>query len=364
MATPLTADQLLAALRAEGLKVIEHPGWRTHNRNGHGEWGPVHGLMLHHTVTGKSVNGAELCFNGHAELPGPLCHSVIRRDGAVVMVSAGRANHAGGGSPAVLQAVINESYNDWPPDTHHHQGSSGAVDGNARFYGAECENLGDGKDPWSAAQVEAMVRWSAALCRAHKWGAKSAIAHKEWSDWKSDPSGPGMPTMPEMRRRIAERLSHPASWTKPVTPPAPKPPAPSRPKPPTTVTGMNLVSLNRSEDIVIPPGDTIDLYWTGETYDPGQAHGDGNKTVMVGPLMYTGTLYLNTSGTVRVVNAEEDSAGAQIGTGDWVPLGPTGDSTSFTGKVGQRLKFLVSNPGTAPVTVYFARAQFFYGPLV
>ncbi|NED87248.1 N-acetylmuramoyl-L-alanine amidase, partial [Streptomyces sp. SID11233] len=44
MSAPLSAARMLAALRAEGLDVVEHPGWRTHSRTGPGRpWGPVHG---------------------------------------------------------------------------------------------------------------------------------------------------------------------------------------------------------------------------------------------------------------------------------------------------------------------------------
>src|SRR5687767_15168011 len=127
MATPLTADRLVAALHAEGVRVVEHPGWRGHHRNHKGPWGPVHGVMIHHTVTGPKVDGVRLCFNGYTELSGPLCHGVIRRDGSVHLVSDGRANHAGGGDPSVLSAVIDERYNDRPPSPHQHDGSAGAV---------------------------------------------------------------------------------------------------------------------------------------------------------------------------------------------------------------------------------------------
>ncbi|MGW8357382.1 peptidoglycan recognition protein family protein [Streptomyces wedmorensis] len=227
MAAPLTADQIVRALRDEGVTVVEVRGWRTNNRNHVGKWGPVHGVMLHHTVTPKSMSAVSMCFGGTGDLPGPLCHGVIRRDGTVHLVSAGRANHAGGGDPDVLAAVKNESYGTRPPASNEHQGSAGAVDGNPHFYGFECENLGDGKDPWPAVQVEAMVRASAALLRAHQWGEKSAIGHLEWSDWKSDPKGPdNVVSMPGLRTRIADRLAHPANWT-PGT--APKPPAPKPP---------------------------------------------------------------------------------------------------------------------------------------
>lgn len=214
MANPLTADAVLAALTREGVKVRQYKDWRTHNRAGHGAWGPLNGVIIHHTVSSGTTNSVELCYNGHSELPGPLCHGVIDKEGYVWLVGWGRANHAGGGDGDVLQAVIDENYGEAPPPTDKHEGESGAVDGNARFYGFECINLGDGKDPWPAAQLDAIERASAALCRAHGWGAKSVIGHLEWSDWKSDPKGF---TMPSMRKRIAERLTHDPSWNRGTT---------------------------------------------------------------------------------------------------------------------------------------------------
>ncbi|MFG2900985.1 N-acetylmuramoyl-L-alanine amidase [Streptomyces zaomyceticus] len=217
MATPLPADRLLAALRDEGVTVVEHPGWRTHNRNAAGAWGPVSGVMIHHTVSTGTASSVEMCFNGYEGLPGPLCHGVIAKDGTVHLVGNGRANHAGGGDPNVLRAVTAEDYSTRPPTPTEHQGSDGAVDGNSRFYGFECINLGNGTDPWPAAQLDAIERVSAALCRAHGWGARSVIGHLEWSDWKSDPKGFGMPSM---RDRVHARLAK--SPTKPTTPTPPK----------------------------------------------------------------------------------------------------------------------------------------------
>ncbi|MER8219684.1 N-acetylmuramoyl-L-alanine amidase [Streptomyces sp. NPDC094143] len=209
MATPLTADRLVAALRAEGCTVHEVPGWRTNNRNHRGPWGPVHGVQVHHTVTGPGVDVVGLILRGHSTLPGPLATGCITKDGVVHLTGNGRANHAGGGDGRVLQAVIDESYGDRPPATQKHDGSAGAVDGNARFYGWECENEGDGRDPWPARQYDAIVRATAAICRAHGWSAKSAIGHLEWSDWKVDPRGFAMT---DFRADVAERLAHPASW--------------------------------------------------------------------------------------------------------------------------------------------------------
>ncbi|AZK95924.1 MULTISPECIES: peptidoglycan-binding protein [Streptomyces] len=217
MATPLTADRLVAALRAEGLNVVERPGWRGNHRDHAGAFGPVHGVMVHHTVTSGTEASVDLCFRGHATLPGPLCHAVIAKDGSVHLVGNGRANHAGGGDPRVLRAVADESYGTRPPPPAHHQGSSGAVDGNIHFYGFECVNRGDGEDPWPAAQLDAIERASAALCRAHGWTAKSVIGHLEWTNRKIDPRGF---TMPSMRDRIARRLG--AKPTGPAKPGGPR----------------------------------------------------------------------------------------------------------------------------------------------
>jgi hypothetical protein len=203
MATPIGASALVAALKREGLRVVEVGGWRTHNRNHVGAWGPVHGVMVHHTVTSGSARTVEICRNGHSTLPGPLCHGVITKDGRVHLVGHGRANHAGSGDDDVLRAVINET--PLPPDNEAN------TDGNRHFYGFECENLGDGRDPWPAAQLDAIERAAAALCRHHGWKAESVIGHLEWQPGKVDPRGFSMNTM---RSRVRERLTHSPGWTR------------------------------------------------------------------------------------------------------------------------------------------------------
>lgn len=108
MATPLSASAFLAALRAEGVKVVEVGSWRTHNRNSKGAWGEVHGVMIHHTVTSGTAKTVAICRDGYTSLPGPLCHGVVAKDGTVHLVGYGRTNHAGTGDDDVLKAVINE----------------------------------------------------------------------------------------------------------------------------------------------------------------------------------------------------------------------------------------------------------------
>lgn len=215
MATPLSADALVKALKGEGLTVKEYKSWRTHNRAGHGAWGPVNGVMIHHTAGSSNVdNAVKLCYDGRSDLPGPLCHAVIDKAGVVHLVGNGRANHAGLGDNDTLAAVIDERKPGKPNKDN--------TDGNARFYGFECINLGNGKDPWPAKQVDAMVRASAAICRAYGWTGGSVIGHLEWTATKIDPKGFAMD---DFRKKVNDRLGkkpvHVDEKPKPVYAPFP-----------------------------------------------------------------------------------------------------------------------------------------------
>ncbi len=245
MAVPMTAGQFAEALRAEGLTVVEHDGWQTHNRNHKGDWGPVNGVMVHHTGGGESGSSGIL-YNGIEGLPGPLCHAGIHKNGNVELIGWGRTNHAGGGDPDVLAAVIAERF---PlPKTDKHEGEPGAVDGNARFIGYECVNKGDGKDPWPAIQLEAIARACAAVCRHHGWSVNSVLRHMDWSDWKPDPKGIDWA---KMRARIETILkgkpnATPMSGTvPPVKPPRPKPTNPPRPVKPVVSASRVAVAARR-----------------------------------------------------------------------------------------------------------------------
>ncbi|MFF2566689.1 peptidoglycan-binding protein [Streptomyces sp. NPDC058084] len=205
MAQPLSADQFLAVLKQSGVRVVEHGSWRTHNRNHKGAWGPVHGVMVHHTGPYSTEAGmVELCRTGYTSLPGPLCHGVIDRSGTVHLVGYGRTNHAGAGDSDVLKAVIAEK--PLPPD------NEADTDGNAHFYGFECINTGDGQ-PWPQAQLDAMHKVSAALCRAHGWSERSVIAHKEWQPGKPDPTGIAMDAF---RADVAKLLGSKPTSPKPA----------------------------------------------------------------------------------------------------------------------------------------------------
>ena len=66
MAVPMSADEFKAALLAEGCDVREHdPSWSTHNRNHKGAWGPLNGVMIHHT---GGLNAEDFVWSGDSDL--------------------------------------------------------------------------------------------------------------------------------------------------------------------------------------------------------------------------------------------------------------------------------------------------------
>ncbi|MFJ8727757.1 N-acetylmuramoyl-L-alanine amidase [Streptomyces sp. NPDC093269] len=211
MATPMTADQRLAAYRAEGLTIHEYAGWRTHNRDSATgkTFGPVHGVLIHHTA---GHNDKDICYKGRSDLPGPLCHNWLGKTAGMWMIGQGRANHAGLVDGDVINALIAEK--PLPKD------NEADTDGNDVLYGLEIENLGDGKDPYPADQYRQAVLWAAAHCRFHKWTAKSIAGHKEVQPGKIDPSF----DMDVFRADVDKQLA-----TKPGGSPTPKP-TPSKPR--------------------------------------------------------------------------------------------------------------------------------------
>ena len=208
---PLTPDQLLTALRAEGLTVREFPGWRDRCRCHNGShakggptvrsWGPINGTMVHITAGGLGSRSVESYIRDIIVADGTSTPSksqfVTAPDGTVWIVSAGRCNHAGTVSSRAVSALANSSLSlDGWQDLRGHD-----VDGNRSMYGIE--NITP--KSMSAAQREASVRICAAISRAYGWDGRDAIGHGEASDQRgyADPNL----NMGAFRRDVMARLT-------------------------------------------------------------------------------------------------------------------------------------------------------------
>lgn len=178
-----------ALLRAAGLTVVEVDGWETRGRPAStGGFAPV-GVLCHHTATSKASPDAaviRLLVMGRSDLPGPLCHFGLGRNGTVYVIASGRANHAGKAKAS---------------------GTVAAGDGNSLYIGVEAFNDGRG-EPWPSAQYDAYVLLCAALSKKITGNSVNTVrAHKETSvTGKIDPTF----SMDAFRSRVAaamERLS-------------------------------------------------------------------------------------------------------------------------------------------------------------
>jgi len=147
---------LPAVLKGAGLKVASVDGWE--NR-GHGDVGPILGVLCHHTAGAKNGNMPSLntLVNGRSDLPGPLAQLGLGRDGTYYVIAAGRCHHAGSGV--------------W----------NGVTNGNANFIGIEAENTGLSDDfPWPDVQMDAYRRGVAAILTHIGQSAEFCAGHKEY----------------------------------------------------------------------------------------------------------------------------------------------------------------------------------------
>lgn len=167
-------------LRRAGLKVQKVKGWQT--RGVPGTFAP-RGVLNHHTA---SASGNLPCLGivtvGRSDLSGPLCNILLGRDGTVVLIAAGRANHAGLGGP----------FRGIPQDS-----------GNAFTIGIEWENNGVG-EKYSNAQLRAGAVLNAILLRRLGRTAFMCFDHKEWTTRKIDRSLDPKAFRKSVRRAIKE----------------------------------------------------------------------------------------------------------------------------------------------------------------
>lgn len=86
------AQAVIAGLRYNGVEVRFPVGdW---DRRGNGQTSDYQGLSLHHTAS-KLGNAYSTLWNGRPDLSGPLCNSAGDADGAISIIAAHPANHAG-----------------------------------------------------------------------------------------------------------------------------------------------------------------------------------------------------------------------------------------------------------------------------
>jgi N-acetylmuramoyl-L-alanine amidase len=139
---------------AAGLRVQYYSGWTTRGRPY--SFNPTAGLIEHHTASDVDIDS--VLANGRSDLPGPLCHYALHKDGTVVLIAAGYANHAGA--------------------------SVAGAPGNGTGWGIEAT----GPVPTGATGVNAFPQYDqyttmvACILRADGWDTRKVFGHKESCD--------------------------------------------------------------------------------------------------------------------------------------------------------------------------------------
>lgn len=167
---------LADVLTSAGVEVVEEGDWL--NRSAGSSFDPI-GVLWHHTAaTVTSPDNPhpalDICINGRADLPGPLCQALVDYNGVFHLISANRANHAGasGGSGPIPSGDGNTLMVGWEID-----------------YAGDQSGTGGPEQAMSQAQYDASIKATAAVLAQLGTDASYARGHRETSTTgKIDPS--------------------------------------------------------------------------------------------------------------------------------------------------------------------------------
>ena len=181
---PLWLADVLKAQRPK-ITVAELPDWQQY---GHGDYGSIWGVMLHHT--GNARADAMSIRNGRPDLMGPLSNLHIAQDGTVTVVAAGVCWHAGRGS---FPGIPTDNGNQvligiecaWPRDT--------SINPNTQT-----------SERWPDAQIIAMRDSVAAILTRLGYDSSRVIAHKEYAGLAQGKWDPGNLDMGWFRGEVAK----------------------------------------------------------------------------------------------------------------------------------------------------------------
>jgi len=171
---------LADVLRDAGLTVVEHAGWKTHNRPG--SWAPTFGVIHATAAPRTQADSVQISVvrNGREDLPGPIANGTVDRQGRWHILSAGRCN-------STLA------------------GTAGPFEGRGNANALSTEACNDNRtEPWPTVQYNAYVVGWAAWCHRIGWTPGRLVGHKEHTPGrKSDPTF----NMPKFRADVARVIA-------------------------------------------------------------------------------------------------------------------------------------------------------------
>ncbi len=174
----MSANQLLAELKAVGLHVVEEPKWKTRGNN----WrvgGKPEGVMQHHTAPPnpfpiKRLYGPPLFRT--------KCNMATWPDGTLFLVAYKACNYSSGRG---MKKVLVENVRPSIAPTHNAT-KSGLKGGNRYFWNFENSHPGDGS-PIPPVQLDTIIAANIVVNDHFGLDPEQIISHAEWSRRKIDP---------------------------------------------------------------------------------------------------------------------------------------------------------------------------------
>ena len=166
------ATRLERAVKKAGVTYKTVSGWKSRGR---ATMGTIQSIMCHHTAGPAKGNTPSLnvVTNGRPGLPGPLAQIFLARDGTVILVAAGRANHAGRVSSSIYS--------------------------NSHSIGIEAEATGTSS--WPAVQMDAYAKLCKALIDEFNLPVSRVVAHKEAASPRGRKIDPNF-NMSDFRKKV------------------------------------------------------------------------------------------------------------------------------------------------------------------
>ncbi len=194
----MSANQLLADLKAAGLTVVEEPGWKTRG----GTWktgGKPEGVCQHHTAPPNPYPIKALYRDSKIK-----CNMATHEDGTLFLVAYEACNYSTGrGSSVVLNENVRAE--DPPRANAITRRLTDDMGGNRYFWNYENSHPGDGS-PLPSAQLETIVVSNVVVDAHFGLNWKRIISHAEWSRRKIDPrwNGGNRTAIEQIRELVGE----------------------------------------------------------------------------------------------------------------------------------------------------------------
>lgn len=198
----MSANSLLAELKAADLTVVEESGWKNRGNNWAVDNKPE-GVMQHHTAPPNPYPIKKLYGPPFYRIK---CNMATHEDGTLFLVAYKACNYSSGrGMLSVLTQNVRKSI-----APTHNATQSGSKSGNRSFWNYENSHPGDGSDIPSV-QLDTIIISNRVVNAHFELNPEQVISHAEWTSRKPDPNWNGSNRVAIEQIRVGVAGSPPSS---------------------------------------------------------------------------------------------------------------------------------------------------------